>query len=81
MKKNSHIVLAVLLLSALGMLAYADDTASPKTQLQLIDSQIDSLKQDDSTRVPPLLRYGTWIMTAAWSFLQAHFIRRIVRPI
>ena len=50
MKKILSIVLAVLLVAALGMSAYADDAASPKTQLQLIVSQIDSLKQDDSTR-------------------------------
>ena len=50
MKKILSIVLAVLLVAALGISAYADDTASPKTQLQLIVSQIDSLKQDDSTR-------------------------------
>ena len=50
MKKILSIVLAVLLVAVLGMSAYADDVASPKTQLQLIVSQIDSLKQDDSTR-------------------------------
>lgn len=51
MKKVLSIVLAVLLVASLGAVAFADDdTASPKTQLQLIASQIDSLKQDASTR-------------------------------
>ena len=51
MKKVLSIVLAVLLVASLGAAAFADDdTASPKTQLQLIASQIDSLKQDASTR-------------------------------
>jgi hypothetical protein len=51
MKRILSIVLAVLLVASLGASAYAaDDTASPKTQLQLIVSQIDSLKQDASTR-------------------------------
>ena len=50
MKKILSIVLAVLLIAALGTTAFADDPVSPKTQLQLMAALIDSLKQDDSTR-------------------------------
>ena len=51
MKKILGIVLALLLVTALGASAYAaDDVASPKTQLQLIESQIGNLTQDASTR-------------------------------
>ena len=50
MKKILSIVLAVLLIAALGTTAFADDPVSPKTQLQLMAALIDSLKQDDSAR-------------------------------
>ncbi len=64
MKRKNYLTilltLTILLILALcaGTSAFADDAAaSPKEQLKLIASQIDSLKQNDSTR--------TWYYTVA----------------